>query len=72
MLVTVRGDLDTATAPYLGALLDDRLRAHPRRVDVDLSEVDFLGVADLRVLTRAALQAYQTGARLGRVPRQGR
>ncbi|WP_326953024.1 STAS domain-containing protein [Amycolatopsis sp. NBC_01286] len=68
MLVTVRGDLDTATAPYLGARLDDRLRAHPRRVDVDLSEVDFLGVADLRVLTRAE----QTGARLGRLPRQGR
>ncbi len=64
VLVAVRGDLDTATAPYLAALLDDRLWAHPRRVEVDLSEVDFLGVAGLRVLTRAAFQAGQTGTDL--------
>ena len=64
VLVTVRGDLDGATAPHLAALLDDRLRARPERLDVDLSEVDFLGVAGVLVLTRVALQAGQTGTDL--------
>ena len=59
VLVTARGDLDSATADDLAALLSDRLRATPEQLTVDLSEVDFLGVAGVRVLLHAALQAEQ-------------
>ncbi|WP_410592507.1 STAS domain-containing protein [Amycolatopsis sp. lyj-23] len=61
VVVTVRGELDSATAADLAALLSDRLWATPARLAVDLSEVDFLGVAGVRVLLHAALQAEQAG-----------
>ncbi|MFB9684396.1 STAS domain-containing protein [Amycolatopsis plumensis] len=64
VLVTARGDLDSATAGDLAALLSDRLWATPERLVVDLSEVDFLGVAGVRVLLHAALQADQAGTEL--------
>lgn len=64
MLVTVRGALDTATAGDLAALVSERLRAAPERLVLDLSEVDFLGVAGVRVLLRTALQAEQSGTEL--------
>ena len=64
VLVTVRGALDTATAGDLAALLSDRLWARPERLTLDLSEVDFLGVAGVRVLLHAALQAEQNGTEL--------
>ncbi|SEF23196.1 anti-anti-sigma factor [Amycolatopsis pretoriensis] len=64
VLITARGALDTATAADLGALLSDRLRALPGRLVLDLSEVDFLGVAGVRVLLHAALQAGQNGTEL--------
>ncbi|MGW5720312.1 STAS domain-containing protein [Amycolatopsis sp. NPDC003865] len=64
VLITARGDLDTATAPDLATLLSDRLRAVPERLVLDLSEVDFLGVAGIRVLLHAALQAEQSGTEL--------
>ncbi|MGW4062986.1 STAS domain-containing protein [Amycolatopsis sp. NPDC004747] len=64
VLVTARGDLDTATAVDLATLLSDRLWATPDRLVVDLSEVDFLGVAGIRVLLHAALQAGQGGTEL--------
>lgn len=64
VLVTVRGALDTATVGQLAALVSDRLWAAPRRLDLDLSEVDFLGVAGVRVLLHAALQAEQNGTEL--------
>ncbi|MEU7785206.1 STAS domain-containing protein [Amycolatopsis sp. NPDC049159] len=62
--VTVRGELDSATAGDLGALLTDRLWAAPEQLAVDLSEVDFLGVAGVRVLLHAALEAEQRGTEL--------
>jgi anti-anti-sigma factor len=62
--ISARGELDSVTAPDLAALLADRLWAKPERVEVDLSEVDFLGVAGVRVLLHAALQAGQTGTEL--------
>ena len=64
VLVTARGDLDTATAGDQASLLSDRLWATPERLVVDLSEVDFLGVAGVRVLLHAALQAEQGGTDL--------
>ncbi|SFW80695.1 STAS domain-containing protein [Amycolatopsis australiensis] len=64
VLITARGDLDTATAADLATLLSDRLWAAPERLVVDLSEVDFLGVAGVRVLLHAALQAEQKGTAL--------
>jgi anti-anti-sigma factor len=64
VLVTARGDLDLATAGDLASLLSDRLWATPERLVVDLSEVDFLGVAGIRVLLHAALQAEQGGTEL--------
>jgi anti-anti-sigma factor len=64
VLVTVRGALDTATAGDLAALVSDRLWAAPERLVLDLSEVDFLGVAGVRVLLHAALQAEQKGTEL--------
>jgi anti-anti-sigma factor len=64
VLVTARGDLDSATAGDLATLLSDRLWATPERLVVDLSEVDFLGVAGVRVLLHAALQARPAGTEL--------
>jgi anti-anti-sigma factor len=64
VLVTARGDLDSATAGDLATLLSDRLWATPERLVVDLSEVDFLGVAGIRVLLHAGLQAGQGGTEL--------
>jgi anti-anti-sigma factor len=59
VVVTARGDLDAVTAPDLAALVSDRLWARPERLVLDLSEVDFLGVAGIRVLLHTALQADQ-------------
>ncbi|MEV4052164.1 STAS domain-containing protein [Amycolatopsis sp. NPDC049688] len=64
VLVTARGDLDSVTAGDLATLLSDRLWATPGRLTVDLSEVDFLGVAGVAVLRHAALQAAQGGTEL--------
>ncbi|MFJ7213866.1 STAS domain-containing protein [Amycolatopsis sp. NPDC098790] len=62
--ITARGAIDTTTAADLATLVSDRLRAAPDRLVLDLSEVDFLGVAGIRVLLRAALQASQNGTEL--------
>jgi anti-anti-sigma factor len=62
--VTACGDLDSATADDLATLLSDRLWARPERLVVDLSGVDFLGVAGVRVLLHAALHAGQAGTDL--------
>ena len=64
VLITARGALDTATAADLASLVSDRLWAVPERLTLDLSEVDFLGVAGVRVLLHAALQAEQNGTEL--------
>ena len=48
VVIAVRGEVDIATAPLLRAVLDGVYAAHPRRVEVDLSEVTFL---DSHVLT---------------------
>ncbi|MCR6490227.1 STAS domain-containing protein [Amycolatopsis sp. OK19-0408] len=62
--IAARGDLDSATAADLARLVSDRLRAAPERLALDLSEVDFLGVAGVQVLLHAALQADHGGTDL--------
>ncbi|MEV7044984.1 STAS domain-containing protein [Amycolatopsis sp. NPDC051061] len=68
VLITAGGALDTATAGALGALVSDRLWAVPERLTLDLSEVDFLGVAGVQVLLHATLQAEQNGTELLVIP----
>ena len=42
LVVSVRGEVDIATAPLLRAVLEGLPQSRPRRVEVDLSEVTFL------------------------------
>lgn len=50
----VRGELDMATTPVLGALLDAVIERGHRRVVLDLGGVGFLGAAGLGVIVGAA------------------
>jgi anti-sigma B factor antagonist len=60
VVVSVRGEVDTLTAPRLRAALDEALRsAAARRVVVDLLGVTFLASAGLTALTEAAQHAEQ-------------
>lgn len=52
-IVTVRGELDIATAPLLRVVLDGIYPSRPRRVEVDLSGVTFLDMAALGTLVAA-------------------
>ena len=52
MVVRVRGEVDTATAPQMGRAIDAQL-ARRRRVVLDLSEVEFMDLHGLAVLLRA-------------------
>jgi anti-anti-sigma factor len=51
--VRVQGEVDTATAPRMGQVLDAQL-AGKRRVVLDLSNVDFMDLHGLAVLMRVA------------------
>lgn len=53
-VVTVRGECDELAAPRLAELLGTRLQTTLGTVVVDLSGVEFLGVAALETLTTAA------------------
>lgn len=64
LVVTVAGDLDLRTAPWLEQALRGDV---PAVLVVDLSEVTFLGAAGLRVLTEAAGRAGAENFRLGLV-----
>ncbi|WP_222131205.1 STAS domain-containing protein [Pseudonocardia sp. C8] len=67
-VLTVRGEVDTLTAPRLGGALDELL-ARPRDGDgraivVDLEGVTFLASSGLGVLIHTARQAAREGRRL--------
>ena len=62
--VHVSGDLDTFGTPPLQAALDWVWSGDVRRLIVDLTEVDFVGVAALRALLRANDTARQRGVHL--------
>lgn len=60
-VVKANGEIDLGTAPRLWEMLSERLHGHGARLIVDLSELDFFGVAGFRVLERAQLLAEETG-----------
>ncbi len=61
LLVKVRGEIDGLTAPRLRHTLDDAFdRLGGRVLVLDLTEVDFLGSAGLRVLLDSARTAALT------------
>jgi anti-anti-sigma factor len=53
VVVRVQGEVDTATAPQMGQVLDEQLE-RDRRVVLDLSQVDFMDLHGLAVIMRAA------------------
>ncbi len=64
LILTVSGELDTATAPLLHLNLR---RTLPACTLIDLTQVTFLGVAGLRTLEAAASRARSEGRRVGLV-----
>jgi anti-anti-sigma factor len=52
VIVRVQGEVDTATAPRMGEVVDVQLAAE-RRVVLDLSGVDFMDLHGLAVIMRA-------------------
>jgi anti-anti-sigma factor len=53
VVVRVQGEVDTATAPRMGDVLDTQLAAE-HHVVLDLSSVEFMDLHGLAVLMRAA------------------
>ncbi len=60
VVVHVRGEVDTATAPQMGEVVDAQLERR-RRVVLDLSEVEFIDLHGLAVLMRASRRARADG-----------
>jgi anti-anti-sigma factor len=60
VVVRVRGEVDTATAPQMGQAIDAQL-ARSRRVVLDLSEVEFMDLHGLAVLMRASRRTRVEG-----------
>jgi anti-anti-sigma factor len=61
VVVRVRGEVDTATAPQMGHAIDAQM-ARRRRVVLNLSEVEFMDLHGLAVLMRASRRARVDGA----------
>lgn len=70
-VVTVRGELDLASAPTLREALDAGLQPDLPRVAVDLTEVTFMDSSTLGVLVAALKQARRRGGELRLVGVQG-
>lgn len=64
VVVTAEGELDLMTAPQLAEMLGCRLRAAPHLLVIDLSKLEFLGVAGLSVLVEAHTWAEKRGIML--------
>lgn len=62
--LTVRGELDLATAPQLGAAVDAQLAAAPSGLVVDLTDTYFLDSSGARELVRIARAAAAQGVAL--------
>ena len=54
VIVQVRGEMDSLTAPELGALLAGITEGRPWSVVLDLAECDFIDLAGLRVIAENA------------------
>lgn len=63
-VITVACELDMATTPALGQLLDQELGQRPPVLLVDLSGCEFMGSSGLAVLVAAREQATGTGTQL--------
>ena len=61
--LTLRGELDLATAPELEQLVNEHIDAG-REVVVDLRGLEFMDSSGIRVLVAAHARAGRTGARL--------
>lgn len=64
VVVSVRGEVDIATAPELAAGLEGVVRASPRAVVVDLSGVSFMDSSGVNRLVSAARTLMADGARV--------
>jgi len=62
--VSVRGEVDVATAPLFAAVLDGVCGQRPARVDVDLTSVDFVDSAGLLALIAARRRVTGDGGEL--------
>jgi anti-sigma B factor antagonist len=60
VVIRVRGEVDTATAPQMGQAIDQQLERR-RRLILDLSEVEFMDLHGLAVLMRASRRARAEG-----------
>ena len=63
-VVTIRGELDLATAPLLRAVLDTVHARRPRRVEVDLSGVSYLDASAMTTLVAARRRLGARGTTL--------
>lgn len=63
VLLTLRGELDLATAPELEQLVTERLEAR-QEVVVDLRALEFMDSSGIRVLVAAHARAGRVGTRL--------
>jgi anti-sigma B factor antagonist len=57
IVVRLRGELDMATAPRLGAVLNDVLDGKPSSVELDLTTLSFVDSTGIRVLIAANRRA---------------
>ena len=62
--ITVCGELDLDTAPYLTDLVEQVAAGHPGRVIIDMADVTFVSAAGLNSLLRANDIVTRTGGRL--------
>ena len=62
--LTVRGELDLATAPDLAAAVEGQLAAAPSSLVVDLTDTYFMDSSGARELVRAARSAAGQGVAL--------
>ena len=60
VVIRVRGEVDTATAPQMGQAIDAQMERR-RRIILDLSEVEFMDLHGLAVLMRASRRARSEG-----------
>jgi anti-anti-sigma factor len=63
VVLTLRGELDLATAPELERLVTERLEAR-QEVVVDLRALEFMDSSGIRVLVAAHARAGRVGTRL--------
>ncbi len=70
-VLTVRGDIDLASAPDFETSLRTALEAVPSSITVDLAALTFIDSSGLRVLVSLSKEARSRGATLGlrNVPR---